>query len=66
MGNALHPDRVVTEVVGATPDRAVQGLGPALRQARKDLHLRQSEQALAAGVGVLSRQSWRPASPRCG
>jgi y4mF family transcriptional regulator len=52
LGDALLPDRVVTESVGVTPVRAVQDLGSALRQARKALHLTQSELALAAGVGV--------------
>ena len=52
LGDALLPDRVDNEDVGVTPVRAVQDLGSALRQARKALHLTQSELALAAGVGV--------------
>jgi y4mF family transcriptional regulator len=50
--NIEYPDRVDTEDVGVTPVRTVQDLGSALRQARKALHLTQSELALAAGVGV--------------
>jgi len=52
LGDALLPDRADTEEAGVTPVRTVQDLGPALRQARKALHLMQSELALAAGVGV--------------
>lgn len=52
LGDALLPDRVDSEDVGVTTVRAVQDVGPALRQARKALHLTQSELALAAGVGV--------------
>jgi DNA-binding XRE family transcriptional regulator len=47
-----YPDRADIEETGVTPVRTVQDLGPALRQARKALHLTQSELALAAGVGV--------------
>ena len=66
LGDALLPDRVDNEDMGVTPVRAVQDLGSALRQTRKALDLTQSELALAAGVGVRSWWSWRPASPRCG
>jgi y4mF family transcriptional regulator len=52
LGEALLPNRADTEETGLTPVRAVQDLGPALRQARKALRLTQSELALAAGVGV--------------
>ena len=52
LGDALLPDRADTEETGVTPVRTVQDLGHALRQARKSLHLTQSELALAAGVGV--------------
>jgi y4mF family transcriptional regulator len=52
LGDALLPDRADSEDMGVTPVRAVQDLGSALRQARKALHLTQSELALAAGVGV--------------
>jgi hypothetical protein len=39
LGDALLPDRADTEETGVTPVRTVQDLGPALRQARKALHL---------------------------
>lgn len=52
LGDAMLPDRADTEETGVTPVWAVQDLGLALRQARKALHLTQSELALAAGVGV--------------
>jgi y4mF family transcriptional regulator len=52
LGDAMLPDRADTEEKGVTTVRAVQDLGHALRQARKALHLTQSELALAAGVGV--------------
>ena len=52
LGDAMLPDRADTEETGVKPVWAVQDLGLALRQARKALHLTQSELALAAGVGV--------------